>query len=79
MEENYLVTGGYDSSVQYAARKNVSQYSTTGFQHELPPLNTGRYGHACGKFYDDDGSQVGGNYNLEIEICPFLKCFCHKQ
>merc|ERR1711874_40542 len=55
----YLVTGGYDSSVQYAARKIVSLYSTTGFQHDdLPTLNTGRYGHACGKFYDNDASLV---------------------
>merc|ERR1712061_202763 len=58
LEDTYLVTGGYDSSVQYSARKSVSLYSTTGFQHDLPSLNTGRYGHACGKFYDDDGSQV---------------------
>lgn len=58
LEDNtFLVTGGYDSSVQYNARKSVSLYSTTGFQHDLSSLNTGRYGHACGK-YDDDGSRV---------------------
>ena len=42
MEETYLVTGGYDSSVQYSARKSVSQYPPTGFQQDLPSLNTGR-------------------------------------
>ena len=71
MGETYLVTGGYDSSVQYAARKSVSLYSTTGFQHDLPSLNTGRYGHACGKFDDKDGNQVGWIYIINYMMYKY--------
>ena len=35
-----------------------------GYHFDLPPLNRGRYGHACGKFYDDE--KLVGSMNYKI-------------
>ena len=48
----YVVIGGK------GAEKKVIQYRKNGFDHVLPDLIVGRYGHACAKFENADGKKV---------------------
>ena len=68
------LTGHSDLS---SGSKQVTKYSTEGFQEDLPPLKTGRGEHACSGFHDDEGDfvllVVGGkedrdNYLTSTEI-----------
>ena len=47
-----VVTGGF-----YTKTK-VTQYDMTGFKGEHNELQTGRWGHACGYYVDDNQQQV---------------------
>ena len=46
-EKTVIITGGYET------RTTVSVYTVEGWQRDLPPLNTGRYGHACSSYWSD--------------------------
>ena len=46
-EETVIITGGTYSQT------TVSVYSVEGWQQDLPPLNTGRFGHACSSYWSD--------------------------
>ena len=52
--DRYVVTGGDDVSTY----QTVAQYSVTGEVTDLAKLQTGRFGHACSKFMDQDGHLV---------------------
>jgi len=46
--EAVIITGGYRTLT------TVSVYTVEGWQQDLPPLNTGRYYHACSSYLSDD-------------------------
>ena len=48
-EDAVIISGGYDTLT------TVSVYSPQGWQQNLPPLNTGRYSHACSSYWSDEG------------------------
>ena len=45
---NVIITGGYYT------RNTVSVYSVEGWHWDLPPLNTGRYNHACSSYWSGE-------------------------
>ena len=46
--DTVIITGG--TLTPYT----VSVYNVEGWQEDLPPLNTGRYRHACTSFWSDE-------------------------
>ena len=46
--DTVIITGGKNT------KNTVSVYNVRGWQEDLPPLNTGRYCHACTSFWSDD-------------------------
>ena len=46
-EDTVIITGGYNPNT-------VSVYSVEGWQQDLPPLNTGRYRHACSSYWSGE-------------------------
>ena len=46
--DTVIITGG--TLTPYT----VSVYNVEGWQEDLPPLNTGRYYHACSSFWSDE-------------------------
>ena len=46
--DTVIITGGDFT------RNTVSVYNVGGWQEDLPPLNTGRYWHACTSFWSDE-------------------------
>ena len=44
LEDSVIVTGGYDTF------NTVSVYNVEGWLEDLPPLNTGRFHHACSSY-----------------------------
>ena len=50
----------------------VTRYGQNGFLAELPELNVGRFAHACGGYYQADGTKVmlvaGGDADGTVEI-----------
>ena len=53
-EDRVILTGGYDTSTH----NKVSVFDKNGFVEQLPDLLTGRYGHACGIFINNDENKV---------------------
>ena len=51
--DKYVIIGGRNSL------KKVTQYKDTGFDRSLSNLIMGRYSHACAKFLNGNGEQVG--------------------
>ena len=51
-----IVTGGIASLLQL---KHVTEYDQVGNYKELPKLITGRYGHGCGHYINNDNKMVG--------------------
>ena len=47
---SYVVTGGRGE-----AGRRASLYTSSGWSHDLGPLNQGRSAHACAKFDDESG------------------------
>ena len=45
--ENYIITGGYDTSEDDNALETVAEYSQTGFVRYLPNMIQRRCSHAC--------------------------------
>ena len=43
-----IITGGVGTLT------TVSVYTVEGWQQDLPPLNTGRYNHACSSYWSDN-------------------------
>ena len=54
--DSVVITGGGNE------RQTVSRYNVLGWQEDLPPLNQGRYDHACAA-YISDGRRVR-NYEI---------------
>ena len=48
-DDTYIITGG---SHNYETKTTVSRYNTDGWMEDLPSLNNGRSGHACGTYLD---------------------------
>ena len=59
--ETVVITGGRDTET------TVSRYDDTKWMEDLPPLNIGRYLHACAG-YTLGGRKVRLNYEKQ-EIC----------
>jgi len=47
-QDSVIVTGGGSS------KNTVSVYTVEGWQQDLPPLNTGRFRHACSSYWSDE-------------------------
>ena len=47
-EEVVIITGGEHTL------NTVSVYNVEGWQQDLPPLNTGRYYHACSSYWSGE-------------------------
>ena len=56
LEESVIVTGGIASLLHL---KHVTEYDQVGNYKELPKLLTGRYGHGCGHYINNDNKMVG--------------------
>ena len=52
MDRKFVVTGGYRS------KSKVAEFTEVGTVKYLPRLKTGRYGHACSTFDNDNGDKV---------------------
>ena len=52
MDRKFVVTGGYRS------KSKVAEFTEAGTVKYLPRLKTGRYGHACSTFDNDNGDTV---------------------
>ena len=61
-----IITGGF------GARTDVSVYSMTGFQRNLPDLNTGRQYHACASYINIYNEKV--KKNISIISVATLRC-----
>ena len=46
--DTVIITGGEST------KNTVSVYNVEGWQEDLPPLNTGRYHHACSSFWSGE-------------------------
>ena len=59
MEDKVIITGGALSGFLVASDK-ATIYNDNGFVEDLPFLNIGRWGHACGHYITDttDGNKV---------------------
>ena len=57
--DSYVVSGGKDRSVHRNAHQTVVQYSIQGKVTYLAKMRTGRYGHGCSKYVNDNGETVG--------------------
>ena len=58
-DDYVIITGGKNS------KETVSKYNDNGFSNDLPPLNTGRYGHGCGHYINEKDELVRG-YQYDI-------------
>ena len=47
-----MITGGKPSV------STVSRYNSDGWIEEIAPLNTGREGHGCTRYYNNFGAEV---------------------
>ena len=56
--DHYMVTGGFEPSLDDKALDTVAEYSQTGFVRYLPNMMQGRYSHACSSFINGDGETV---------------------
>ena len=61
--DTVVVTGGHWTGGHYL----VSVYNVTGWQEDLPNLNTERYGHACTS-YTTGGKRVSKYENIFCTI-----------
>ena len=52
-----VITGGFDA-IHHCPMNNVSVYSMSGFQGNLPNLTERRQYHACSRFTDQYGQNV---------------------
>ena len=52
MDGKFVVTGGKQS------KSTVAEFTEGGTVKYLPRLKTGRYGHACSTFNNDNGDTV---------------------
>ena len=52
VDRKFVVTGGYWS------KSKVAEFTEAGTVKYLPRLRTGRYGHACSTFNNDNGVTV---------------------
>ena len=55
LSERVILTGGSSN----AQKPRVTMYDINGWVADLPELNTGRYRHGCGHYYNDDNELVG--------------------
>ena len=66
---NFVVSGGKEDSAPNSALDTVVQYSPAGALQYLPALNHRRYNHACAKYTNDNGDNVGSH--------PYLIMLCY--
>ena len=62
--DTFVVTGGNDGST----KQTVAQYTEDGTMTNLTQLKTGRWGHACAKYINEDGETVSNKLNITIYI-----------
>ena len=55
LNTKFAITGGKDT------RKAAYLYDEDGYDHDLPDLNEGRNGHACGHFINKNNKLVSRN------------------
>ena len=65
-----ILTGGRDTLTR------VSQYNETGWEKDLPTLQTGRRNHGCAYFNNNAGSKVG---SINFFFCLPLKFVRHRN
>ena len=58
IDDEYVVTGGYDDTSEGKALKRVISYNKTGYSKTLADLSVARFSHACGKFVNDERVNV---------------------
>ena len=69
-EETVIITGGTYS------QNTVSVYTVDGWQQDLPPLNTGRFGHACSSYWSDGRRVKKVLYYKSIITTSYLGIYC---
>ena len=57
-DDEFVVSGGYDESLEGRALRRVISYKKTGHSKSLADLSVARYYHACGKYENDEGVTV---------------------
>ena len=58
IDDEYVVTGGYDDTSEGKALKRVISYNKTGYSKTLADLSVARFSHACGKFVNNERVNV---------------------
>ena len=67
--DTFVVTGGNDGST----KQTVAQYTEDGTMTYLTQLQTGRWGHACAKYINEDGETVSTKLNITIYFTIFMQ------
>ena len=52
----------------HSPRTTVSQYNEAGWVRDLPPLQQGRYDHACSYYSNAEGTKV----DIDIKYCSII-------
>ena len=80
-----MLTGGQVFSAGDPPLDDVVEYNKDGWVQNHPRLKVGRYNHACGRFRDSSGKQVGSCSLAEKEVFfqfntfPGLACYWRKR
>ena len=56
--DHYMVTGGFEPSLDDKALDTVAEYSQTGFVRYLPNMKQRRAYHSCSSFINGDEETV---------------------
>ena len=59
MDDQFIITGGWDDTAPDDALNTVARYSKSGFTGYLADLNQRRAYHACSSFISERGETVG--------------------
>ena len=75
MEDKVIITGGA-LSLGLVASDKATIYNDNGFVEDLPSLNIGRWGHACGHYITDT---TEGNKVSTLKLISSLVWSYHKS
>ena len=74
--DTFVVTGGNDGST----KQTVAQYTEDGTVTYLTQLQTGRWGHSCAKYINEDGETVSTKQTLQYILRFFFADFtCNRR
>ena len=58
VDDELIITGGYDEDEDHYALNSVVRYNSQGESEVLPSLTERRWGHACATYLNGDGKRV---------------------